>query len=121
MKNDPKEVQKLLEQHKYEDWWCGYYLPDGWADLVYDLHNAILENDPDYQIVQVKEKFGGLRFYVNQPISDMSKSLISEAEKSSFEICQDCGATGSLRKRGWWATLCDKHNSDEASRGYPEW
>lgn len=121
MKNDPKEVQRILEEHKYEDWWCGYYLPDGWVDLVYDLHNDLLESDPEYQLVQVKEKFGGLRFYIQFPISDRGQLLIRLAEDKSLEICQECGAPGSLRKRGWWATLCDEHDTDEAGRGYPEW
>lgn len=55
---------------------------------------------------QVKEKFGTLSFYMTSATEEMWK-LISEAEKKSGEICEDCGAPGELRPGGWIRTLCN--------------
>jgi len=62
---------------------------------------------PDYPfVVQVKQKFGGLRFYMNFETKEMS-AAIYEAEKRAQETCEDCGKPGVLRSGGWLETLCD--------------
>ena len=58
--------------------------------------------------VQVKEKWGGLRFYVNGS-DDYVRGLIDMAEAISFRTCETCGDAGMPRKGGWVRTLCDKH------------
>ena len=44
-------------------------------------------------ILQIKEKFGGLRFYVTGGEKDLDK-LIWAAELESYHICEDCGSHG---------------------------
>ncbi len=68
-------------------------------------------------VLQVKEKFGGLRFYVGGASDDLYDA-IEEAESKSFTLCEKCGDPGELRKgRGWWQTLCDRHAQErDASR-----
>jgi len=58
--------------------------------------------------VQVKEKFGGLRFYVNGA-TDKHWSYINFAESMSYRTCEDCGAPGKTYTDGWHTTLCDIH------------
>ena len=58
--------------------------------------------------VQVKEKFGGLRFYV-QAATDKHYSYISFAESMSYHTCEECGAPGKTYTDGWHTTLCDIH------------
>jgi hypothetical protein len=58
--------------------------------------------------VQVKEKFGGLRFYV-QAATDKHYQYISFAESMSYRTCEDCGAPGKTYTDGWHRTLCDIH------------
>ena len=58
--------------------------------------------------VQVKEKFGGLRFYV-QAATDKQWSYINFAESMSYRTCEDCGAPGKTYTDGWHTTLCDIH------------
>lgn len=36
---------------------------EGWTELIYQLHQDLEALYPDYTVVQVKEKFGGLRYY----------------------------------------------------------
>ena len=105
---------------------CAYYLPEGWFKLVDEL----LENlsaIPGWQssfVVQIKEKFGGLRVYIQTPndfsyaINDLSyamiQQLITEAEGKSFHICQWCGTPGKTRSssRHWVYTSCEEHIKD---------
>ena len=47
---------------------------------------------------QVKEKFGGLRFYV-QACADGQQGMIALAEAMSYRICDVCGARAELRGR----------------------
>jgi len=58
--------------------------------------------------VQVKEKFGGLRFYV-QAATDKHYNFISFAESMSYRTCEVCGAAGKRYTSGWHTTLCDIH------------
>jgi hypothetical protein len=58
--------------------------------------------------VQVKEKFGGLRFYV-QAATDKHYSYINFAESMSYRTCEECGAPGKTYTDGWHTTLCDIH------------
>jgi hypothetical protein len=72
--------------------------------------------------VQVKEKFGGLRFYV-QAATDKHYSYISFAESMSYRTCEECGAAGKTYTDGWHMTLCDIHaamNGKEEEYEYEE-
>ena len=57
---------------------------------------------------QVKEKFGGLRFYV-QAATKEHYNYISFAESMSYHTCEECGAPGKTYTDGWHMTLCDIH------------
>jgi len=55
---------------------------------------------------QVKEKFGGLRFYMTCA-NDEIFNLIEKAETLSYKTCEECGKPGEERNVGWIHTLCD--------------
>ena len=57
---------------------------------------------------QVKEKFGGLRFYV-QAATDKHYQYITFAESMSYRTCEECGNPGKTYTDGWHMTLCDIH------------
>jgi len=124
--SEKKKVNDLLKEFpdlfpKYSPLYVRIKFPftidceDGWYDLLRDLCLSIreeLKKDPDlknkFTVDQVKQKFGGLRFYAscaNKRISD----LIDEAEEKSYTICEKCGSPGKLRSDlPWIQTLCDK-------------
>lgn len=96
------------------------YPPFGWVELVLNLDAELSHVVPDYEIAQVKEKFGGLRFYIesfgiprDDPRYDIARELIREAEEQSFHICQVCGEPGEINTDGWHRVLCEVH--DEAT------
>lgn len=80
----------------------------GWSaiidQLLYDLDQPGMEWD--CTILQVKEKWGGLRFYVGSASETVYKR-IHQAEADSIKTCMQCGAIGKLRYEGWVQTLCD--------------
>ena len=81
----------------------------GWYPLIKNLIDELITLGWDKQVTQVKEKFGGLRFYINGG-SDEIYNKITEAEKLSHETCELCGEKGELRtKIRWFTTLCDEH------------
>jgi hypothetical protein len=80
----------------------------GWYPLLKDLIVDLIELGWDKQICQVKEKFGGLRFYIYEG-SDEMHARISKAEDLSYQICEVTGKPGQLRTDlGWIETLCDE-------------
>lgn len=93
----------------------GFECDDGWFDIIHRLCTdikAVCDRAgwDGFRVVQVKEKWGGLRFYTDGlpvDIADEIDVLISKAESDSYTICEVCGNTGQLRKGGWWRTLCD--------------
>ena len=88
----------------------------GWAGLIdeiFDMKEAL--NLTNVRIVQVKEKYAGLRVYIDlyssndsDPLHQFEK-LINDAERRSLTICETCGKPGAVRGRGWYYTSCDEH------------
>lgn len=71
------------------------------------------EFDEQHQVIaaQVKEKFGGLRFYVDN-CDDYVRGVIAMAESMSYRTCEGCGNHGVKRTSGWIRTLCDTCHAD---------
>jgi ribosomal protein L37AE/L43A len=93
-----------LDQHWKDD------IGPGWHALLDELHEKLLEVDPDYKIEQVKEKFGGLRYYISTHVGSKAFDIEAEYEARSFHICEECGQEGRLHRRpshGWIQTVCD--------------
>jgi hypothetical protein len=95
----------------------GIAVGPGWFDLLNSACQLIqshLDWKPDVpQVVaqQVKEKFGGLRFYV-QGGDDYTQGIIAMAEHMSGKVCEDCGAPGETGGQGWITTLCPTHRAE---------
>lgn len=88
----------------------GFEIQDGWLPLVYKLCEDLQATGFPSEgsgVGQIKEKFGGLRFYVDIATKEQY-SLIDKAEEDSYHICEYCGEPGTLTKGGWLKTLCEK-------------
>lgn len=77
--------------------------------MVKGLIEELLAIGWDKRIIQVKEKFGGFSFYIENG-SDEMYAIISKYEKLSYKICEKCGSEGVLRKGVWLKTLSDEHS-----------
>lgn len=97
----------------------------GWRALLDPLYDYCEKHG--VKVLQVKEKFGGLRFYTEQaqwecgaqdPASDAASQnwrlnelgkLVKAAEEASEVTCEWCGAPGIRRGGAWIKTLCNEH------------
>ena len=108
---DPELKQNLMA--------FGFECGNGWNSILWKLCldlSFMLKKmkgrkpDPEYsdfQVMQVKEKLGTLRFYVNWA-TDQMYDRIRQAEEESARTCEVCGLPGKLRDDGWLQTLCDE-------------
>lgn len=93
----------------------GFSCADGWFKLIWDLSEklerlilAIPEEErKNFRALQVKEKYGGLRFYMVCETKEMS-DLIEKAELESERTCESCGRklTAKIRGKRWVYTMC---------------
>jgi hypothetical protein len=102
----------------------GFDCGDGWYNLLdtacgliqhhINWHNktaAPEDQIPQLVAEQVKEKFGGLRFYTMGG-DEYTRGIIALAEALSTRTCEQCGSPGKLRGRGWIYTSCDEHSKE---------
>lgn len=86
----------------------------GWWPILRDLLRRLKALDEERadgetaQIFQIKEKFGGLRVYTFQYFPGYSEAM-TEAEKQSYRVCEECGAPAGRYSDGWILTLCEEH------------
>ena len=102
----------------------GFECDDGWFDLIYKLMKDIKTvhdtEHEDFYVVQVKEKFAGLRFYITGASREVL-DLIHVAEEESYKTCEKCAKPGVVRRKGgWYKTLCPECAGDEWKK-VPEW
>lgn len=92
----------------------GFECGDGWYNLIYTLceeleKQARTEDVPLPEAQQVKQKLGGLRFYVVGATREML-DLIDAAETRSEALCEICGDQAErFSDRGWIKTRCKEH------------
>jgi hypothetical protein len=67
---------------------------------------------PQVVAVQVKEKYGTLRFYYDGG-DDYIQGLVALAESMSSCTCEECGAPGTTDGMGWIRTLCKTHATQD--------
>ena len=95
----------------------GFSCGDGWFDIIWQLSSKlepliqkIIKENPNLphpRAAQVKEKFGGLRFYMTSA-SDEIYRLIDEAEELSYRTCESCGAPAEIDDSNYWIkTICE--------------
>jgi hypothetical protein len=61
--------------------------------------------------MQVKEKFGSLRFYYEGG-DEYCSGVAAMAEHMSGKVCEECGAPGTTGGKGWITTLCPTHRAE---------
>lgn len=116
-----------MENTQMPEWTHEYN--EGWDNLVDTLVAKLYAIDPAMQIAQIKEKFGGLRAYIDHSMelgeaeANRFEELIKEAEEASYSICDRCGGTGkAISINGWYMTVCEEDEAKiiEQRRVYAE-
>lgn len=101
-----------------------------WADILdaFAKISALMVSAPDYKfnVLQIKEKFGGIRLYFSVQRADGVRAeedetrdylfsqallIVRELEVNVYQKCEICGKHGKQRHTGWIKTLCDSHDA----------
>jgi hypothetical protein len=84
----------------------GFDCGDGWFDLIDQLSADLAPLG--VVATQVKEKYGGLRFYYHCPseTDDKADELVEAAEEKSYTICELCGEPGECNTGPWYRVRC---------------
>ena len=125
--------EEFNERRRKTRGWYGCIAPDGWKNIILDLDRQLAYLDPDYEIHQVKEKFGTLRFYYGTTVEDRTvqeimDALVDHAEMMSAKVCDQCGNSSWIQRShwgnkyddtavlkdsgGWLKTICDSCDTE---------
>jgi chromosome condensin MukBEF complex kleisin-like MukF subunit len=101
------ELESLLDK---EMRWPHIDCEKGWHRLVLDCHRELIALDPDYVPAQIKQKFGGLRFYYDTNSDDATAQKMRETvkryEELSLTTCEVTGGEGVLMNcNGFYQTI----------------
>ena len=96
--------EHLLEIACYPGW---LNLLDG---LCHELQQYLVANlgVPQVVVRQVKEKFGGLRFYITGG-DEFCRVAVLAAQEASLTVCEVCGQLGVLVGERWVSVRCNEH------------
>jgi hypothetical protein len=125
-----QKYPKIFQQYEGNPGMVNWFgVPDGWLPVIdklcgsmqryIDNHISYTKNG-EYRPAQVtcsqmKEKFGGLRFYTDGH-DEVVEGMINMAEYICSYTCQECGSEDNIgHTSGWITVLCqncarDKHN-----------
>ena len=131
MSQDYEAFVKRLEEtypNMFSQPYGGVAVSQGWWPIIeslcaniqshIDWWNKNRETRPVVEQVvveQIKEKFGGLRFYYSGG-DDTVAGMVRMAEAWADTACEECGGIGKRRDGGWIRTLCDIHEAEYQAR-----
>lgn len=106
-----RKFPKLFENAQEPFLSEGFRFDDGWYDIIHDmcsmLNTVVIEEELEFVIMQMKEKFGELRMYTIGG-TDITEKIIDFTWERSRETCERCGSKGKVRKAKWCLQcLCD--------------
>jgi len=137
-----EEFAAMMEERypsMFEGSYGGFAIGPGWWTIVERLcaniqshergtnkaRKLLLESNPynipipdevsTVVVQQIKEKFGGLRFY-HVGGDSMIDGMITMAEAWAAHTCEECGEPGKFRTGGWFKTLCDEHEAERQAK-----
>ena len=94
----------------WNDFPYGWRKAFGW-EMLKELDQVIREDEiNNFTILQIKEKFGGLRFYCTGDYGDNKKisEIIRKYEELSYRTCIECGKPAKWISTGWICPYCDE-------------
>jgi len=93
-------------------------MPSGWRkafgkDMCEEIRQVLIKANYlyAYRVAQVKEKYGGLRWYDDGAPSSIYRELIDticKYEMLSYRTCICCGRPATKISKGWISPFCDK-------------
>lgn len=89
-------------------------MPAGWRaafgeEICKEIMEELVRNNcvDSYQILQIKEKYGELRWYSQGGTERIYREIVPKYERMSRRICIQCGQPAALVSRSWVAPWCN--------------
>lgn len=111
----------------FENWTLLDDMPDGWRkafgeQMCEEIRNAILEKGTEedlqhYRILQIKEKYGQLRWYTSWSTADLDK-IVDKYTALSEETCIRCGKPAAWVSCGYISPFCDECKKELSRKKY---
>ena len=106
------QVEALKDKFP-ESYYKSIDVDEGWYQIVVSCDRLLTQIDPRYSILQIKQKFGGLRYYFQPSHPDDNalyakmNSIVLAHEDIASTTCEVTGKHGVLMKSksGWLKTL----------------
>lgn len=130
--NEELEPYEVFAKHMEEKYpamfsqpYGGFAIGEGWWPILESLCSQI-QHHIDWKnkqsviitqvtVAQIKEKFGGLRFYYDGG-DDEIRGMVRMAESWADKSCETCGSPGTSGGKGWIKTLCPTHRAEADAR-----
>lgn len=129
---DEYEVMMHKEYPKiFANPYGGFAVGQGWHRIIKSLcgqiqHHIDWKNEQfekykrgepvaQVTVAQIKEKFGGLRFYYDGGDSTID-GMVRMAESWAANTCEECGVPSTKHTSGWIKNVCDKHYDEIEQR-----
>ena len=115
------DVDALERYYKYpgNDKWTKWAKDRAAEDLLKPVFKTVPEAVPQVVAEQVKEKFGGLRFYYRGG-DDVIDGMLQMAESMSYVTCEECGSPAKSTTGGWIVTMCQSCTDSREERRQKE-
>ena len=113
-----KEYPELLRGN------LGCSIAGAWGPIVkeaLDQLEILRANGVDIRVMQIKEKFGGLRIYTKGKDWEAAIPIIEQAQNTAANTCCVCGSTEDVmrgyreKNSGWVLNLCKEHRYSDPS------
>lgn len=134
------ELRERLEKETE----LGASIGDGWWPFVEAAATLLDGAYPGWVSGQIKEKFGGLRFYITpapypydvedetrgreedrirweREWYDQQEAIATAAERACVGVCENCGKPGKTQGTGWIHTECDECAAGREQRKKELW
>ena len=108
-----KSLRERFLSEMFNNRFRGFECGDGWLQIVQEMLEdlePLVKNRSDFSILQIKEKFGDLRVYVEGYLTDEINNVFNLAELKASETCDICGEKAVKDyDEGWITIRCDLH------------
>lgn len=83
MSENVEEIVERLKARIPESWGKWVDVSEGWIPMLGELDERLAALDPDYVLLQCKDKFDGLRYYIKSENPEL-QPIVNEYEAASF-------------------------------------
>lgn len=110
---------KVSEDYDYSYTEIDMGFPEGWfkafgMEMLREIKAELVKINylEDYRVMQIKEKYGSLRWYDSSSTKEIV-SIVSKYARLSELTCIRCGAPATKSPGGWISPFCDTCYNDE--------